>query len=255
VSIVVLLFTYACTTLRSLYCHYKLRSNAPKHLATTDDESSDSNDQVFVDEEGHDSEGTLIDALPQDTKMSVIEDRPPYERAWVAAEVTLLVAQIVLSIFSIITGEGWRGIAVAGHVQWVYLIIVALLRFLGTTRTKSLWTHSLLIYLFSWPIALLLLRSAILHHANNLGMQIINFCLVTGLCALVLTSRAGNKPVKLVSTNGLVPTRVRCFLAMFIVGTNSQLVFACDIQLGGSCNLQRMVTYLHCRGRLGFTRR
>jgi hypothetical protein len=112
-----------------------------------------------------------------------------------------------LSIFSIIKGEGWRSIAVAGLGQWIYLLLVSLLRFVGTKRTKSLWTHSMLIYFFSWPIAFMLLRSAILHH-GDLGVGIANFCLLTGLYGLVLTSRAGNKPVKLGSTNGLEPSRV-----------------------------------------------
>jgi hypothetical protein len=68
----------------------------------------------------------------------------------------------------------------------------------------------MLIYLFSWPIAFVSLRSAILKSDKiELGIQIANMCLVTGLCGVVLTSRAGIKPVKLVSTNGLEPTRVR----------------------------------------------
>ena len=44
---------------------------------------------------------------------------------------------MALSIFSIIKGEGWRSIAIAGHLQWVYLLIIALLRLLGTQRTTE----------------------------------------------------------------------------------------------------------------------
>jgi hypothetical protein len=212
ISILTLLLARTYNSLRSIYRNYKLRSNSVKLFARADDESLDSDEEVLLDEEdseGDTSESTLIDSLPQDTKVSIIEDKPAYERVWVAAEVILLLGQVALSIFSIVKGEGWRSIAVAGHVQWVYLLIIALLRFLGTQRTKRLWSHSMLIYLFSWPIAFLLLRSAILGHRNlDLGVQIANIVLVTGLCGVVLTSRVGNKAVKLVSTNGLEPTRV-----------------------------------------------
>jgi len=213
VSLIVLLLTYTYTSLRSSYRNYKARrGQTSKLLATTDDESIDSDDQVLIDEQesdGDNSESTLIDSLPQYTTISIIEDKPAYERVWVATEILLLIGEVGLSIFSIIKGEGWRSIGVAGNVQWVYLLLIAMLRFLGTRRTRTLWSHSMLIYLFSWPIAFVLLRSAILKDGEvELGIQIANICLVTGLCAVVLTSRAGNKPVKLVSTNGLEPTRV-----------------------------------------------
>ena len=212
ISILGLLLTYTYTSLRSIYRNYKLQSNTAKLLATTDDESFDSDEEVFLDEnnsEGENGELTLIDSLPQGIKVSVIEDIPAYERVRIAAEIALLAGQLALSIFTIVKGEGWRVVAIAGHLQWVYLLIIALLRLLGTQRTRKLWSHSTLIYLFSWPIAFLLLRSAVLSHRKlDLGVQITNICLVTGLCALVLTSRVGNKAVKLVSTNGLEPTRV-----------------------------------------------
>lgn len=214
VSLIVLILTYTYTSLRASYRNYKVqRGHAAKLLATTDDESIDSDGQVLIDEQesdGDNSESTLIDSLPQHTKVSITEDKPAYERIWVAIEILLLMGEVGLSIFSIIKGEGWRSIGVAGNVQWVYLLLIAMLRFLGTQRTRTLWTHSMLVYLFSWPIAFVLLRAAILKGGEvELGIQIANICLVTGLCAVVLTSRAGNKPVKLVSTNGLQPTRVR----------------------------------------------
>lgn len=213
VSLIVLLLTYTYTSLRSSYRNYKVqRGQAAKLLATTDSESIDSDEQVSIDEpesDGDNSESTLIDSLPQHTKISIIEDKPTFERLWVATEILLLMGEVGLSIFSIIKGEGWRSIGVAGNVQWVYLLLIAMLRFLATRRTRTLWTHSMLIYLFSWPIAFVLLRSAIMKGGEvDLAIQIANMCLVTGLCAVVLTSRAGNKPVKLVSTNGLEPTRV-----------------------------------------------
>jgi hypothetical protein len=213
VSLIALLLTYTCASLRCCYQNYAVRrGNTAKLLATTDDESISSDEQVFIDEEesdGDNSESTLIGSLPQHTSISIIEDKPAFYRVWVGTEILLLTAEVGLSIFSIIKGEGWRSIGVAGNVQWVYLLLIAMLRFLGTQRTRTLWTHSMLIYIFSWPIAFVLLRSAILKSGKvELGIQIANMCLVTGLCGVVLTSRAGIKPVKLVSTNGLEPTRV-----------------------------------------------
>lgn len=211
ISLIVLLLTYTHASLRSIYRKSKSKSNTAKLPATTDDESFDSDEEVLDENgsEGEDSESTLIDSLPNGTKVSVIEDISAYERVWFATEIALLAGQVALSIVSIIKDERWRSIAIAGHLQWVYLLIIALLRLLGTQRTRKLWSHSMLIYLFSWPIAFLLLRSAVLKHRKfDLGVQIANICLVTGLCALVLTSRARNRSVKLVSTIGLQPTRV-----------------------------------------------
>ena len=214
VSLLVLLSTYTYTSLRCCYRNYTVqRGNIAKLLATTDDESISSDEQVFIDEDNNDGdnrESTLIDSLPQNTKVSIIEDKPAYERLWAAAEILFLMGEVGLSIFAIIEGEGWRSIGVVGNVQWLYLLLIAMLRFLGTGRTRTLWTQSTLIYLFSWPIAFVLLRSAILKGWNvELWTQIANICLVTGLCALVLTGRAGNKSVELVSTNGLEPSRVQ----------------------------------------------
>ena len=232
ISILILFLTYTYASLQSIYRNYKLRSNAAKLLSTTDDEPFDSDEEVFIDEdsEGHDSESTLIDSLPQNTKVSVIEDRPTFERIWVTAEILLLLGELALSIFSIIKGEGWRSIAVVGHVQWVYLLILALLRLSGTKRTRTLWSHSVMIYILLWPIAFSLLRSAVLGGGNlDLGVQIANVVIVTGLCGLVLTSRAGNKAVKLVSTNGLTPTRVRPHKMLFTVGTDCKFTISCNL--------------------------
>jgi len=242
ISILIIFTAYTYTSLSKLYRHYTYRSNTAKLLATTDDESIDSDDEVITDEdisEGENSESTLIDSLPQHTKIAIIEDKPHHAKIWVAAECLLLAGQAGLSIFSIIKGEGWRSIAIAGHFQWVYLFGIALLRCLGTQRTRRLWTHSMLIYLFLWPIAFILLRSAIIRGGEmELRVQIANMCLVTGLCALVLTSRAGNKPVKLVSTNGLEPTRVSVFITgtvlniVFVLGTDGKFVVSRYVCLG-----------------------
>lgn len=258
-SVVVLLLMCTYNTLRSYYRDYRLRSNAPRLLATTDDESVSSDEEVIVedDSDGDNSESTLIDSLPQNTKVEIIEDKPAYEKVWVAAEIILLVGQVALSIFSIIKGEGWRSIGVAGHIQWVYLLFIAMLRFMGTKRTRNLWTHSMMIYLFSWPIAFLRLRSAVLSHQNlDLSVEIANMCLVTGLCGLVLSSRAGNKPVKLVSTNGLEPSKVdHLIMIILIIGTDGESVLSGDIQLGRPGHCQRMVTYIQNWRCLGFERR
>jgi hypothetical protein len=225
ISILILLLTYTYTSLRSIYRDYKAQSNTAKFPATADDESFDSDEEGLLDEsdsEGENSESTLIDSLPKDTKVSVTEDISPYERVWVVAEVALLTGQVALSIFSIIKREEWRSIVIAGNLQWLYLLIIALLRLWGMQRTRMLWNHSTLIYLCSWPIAFLMLRSAVLIRRKlDLGVQITNICLVTGLCALVLTTRVGNKAVKLVSTNSLEPTRVCPYKIPLNPGTDS----------------------------------
>jgi hypothetical protein len=231
------LLTYANDALRSAYRNYKLRSNSAKLIAATDDESIDSDEQVLIDEDtsdSDDSESTLIDSLPQDTKVSIVEDKPAHERMWAVAEIALLLGQVALSIFSVIKGKEWRSIGVVGYFQWMYLLIIALLRILGTNRKKRLWTHSMFIYLFSWPIAFIMLRSAVIgENGLDLGLQIANMCLLTGLCGLVLTSRVGNKSVKLVSTNGLEPFRVSLFSNACADCRNLQLIcFLSQLSVG-----------------------
>jgi len=213
VSVSLLLFAYSYSILRTLWQGYR-RWKAADYVPVEEEEDLDSDGQVFVDDEGDesedaDSEATLVSSLPQDTKVVITEDTPAFHRAWVAAEIGLLLGQLGLSIFSIVKGEGWRSIAAVGYTQWMYLLIIALLRFIGTKRTKQLWTHSTIIYILYWPIAFLLLRSAVLKGDKLwLGIQIANMCLVSGLCLLVLTGRAGNTSVRLVSTNGLEPSTV-----------------------------------------------
>lgn len=213
ISIVLLITTYSYSFLASAWRARRLRQEA-KYVSVRAEEDLDSDEEVFAhDGEGEESEGdseaTLVNSLPHDTKVVIIDDSPAFERVYVAAEVTMLLGQVALSIFSIIKGEGWRSIAAVGYVEWVYLLMIALLRFIGTKRTRQLWSHSTIIYMTTWPIAFFLLRSAILKGKKvDLDIQIANMCLVTGLCLLVLTSRAGNKPVRLVSTNGLEPTKV-----------------------------------------------
>src|SRR5947207_674226 len=49
-SVVGFLLTLTYTTLRSYYRNYRLRSNAPRLLATTDDESISSDEEVIVED-------------------------------------------------------------------------------------------------------------------------------------------------------------------------------------------------------------
>ena len=258
-SVSLLIFAYSYSLLRTLWRGFQQWRAAA--YVPVEEEDLDSEDEVFVDDEGEesetaDSETTLVHSLPQDTKVVFTEDKPAFDWAWVAAEVGLLLGQVGLSIFSIVKGEGWRSIAAAGYIQWAYLLMIALLRFIGTKRTKQLWTHSTIIYILYWPIAFLLLRSAILK-GDKLGLdiQIANICLVSGLCLLVLTSRAGNKPVRLVSTNGLEPTRVAFHIEIVLQsGTNGKSAFSRHIQLGGSRYHQGMVKALHSQRCLGLDR-
>ena len=230
---------YTYPFLRRHYHNYKLKSKSAQLFATTDDEYSDSEEVIedtVSESDGDDSEATdstLVDSLPQNTKITVIHDRPRVSHIRIVAEIALLLGQVALSIVTIIESEGWRSIAVVGHIQWIYLLIIAGLRLLGTKSTKSLWKHSTLIYMFSWPIAFILLRSAIIEdHQLHRNLQIANLALISGLCAITLTSRPGNKTARLVSTNGHEPTRVPSSRNGLISGTSRKLDFSGYIYLG-----------------------
>ena len=216
----ILLSTYTYTTLRTHYHNYNTHRNAPQLLCTTEDEITDSEEEEAIEdidsendgdtsESTESTESTLVESLRHNTKVTVIYDKPAFSLVRVIAEIVLLLAQVALSVVTIIKSEGWRSVAVVGHMQWVYLLIIAGLRLLGTKRTKGLWTHSTVIYMFSWPIAFILLRSAVMEHRYlERDLQIANLALVTGLCTITTTSRPGNKSVRLISTNGHEPTRV-----------------------------------------------
>lgn len=230
ISILILIITYTYSSIRILWRKYLLyrqtRQSVKLFATASDDEDSnaDVEEEVFLeddteeeDDDGENSEATLIESLPQNTKVKIVEEKQPHLLLWNGGEILLLAGELALSTFAIIKGEGWRSIEIAGHVQWVYLLLICLLRIMiGTQRTKRLWNHSMLIYLFNWPIAFFLLRTAIRKgDKERLGMEIANMCFVSGLCLLVLTTRPGNKPVKLVSTNGLEPTHVHLSFHMY----------------------------------------
>ena len=221
ISLLVLIVTYTSISLRILWGKYLLyrqsRESVKLFVTEADDEDfNEEDEEVFLgddedsEDDGESSETTLIDNLPQNTKVEIVEEKQPHLRLWNGAEVLLLAGELALHTFAIIKGEGWRSMEIAGHLEWMYLLFICFLRMMiGSKRAKGLWTHSTLIYLFNWPIAFLLLRSAIQKgEKQRLGMEVTNMCFVSGLCVLVLTTRPGNKPVKLVSTNGLEPTHV-----------------------------------------------
>jgi hypothetical protein len=216
ISFLVIFVTYTYPLLRRCYRNSRLRSNPARLLAATDYDYSDSDEAVDDSEsesDGDDSEATgstLVESLPQDIKVSIIYDRPRFSHIRIIAEIVLLLGQVALSIVTVIKSEGWRNVAVIGHVEWIYLLIIAMLRLLGTRRsTKVLWTHSTLIYMFTWPIAFILLRSAVVQdHRLEQNLQIANLVLISALCTITLTSRPGNKSARLVSTDGHEPTRV-----------------------------------------------
>jgi hypothetical protein len=258
ISILVLLLTYTYPLLRRHFHNYKLRSNPPQLLSTTDDESSDSEEvteDTDSDTDGDASEATestLVESLPHNTKVAVIYDKPRFSLIRIIGEIVLLLGEVALSIVTIIKSEGWRSIAVVGHIQWVYLLIIAGLRLLGTKRTWSLWTHSTLIYMFSWPIAFILLRSAVMDHRYlDRDFQIANIAFISALCTITLTGRPGNKSVRLVSTNGHQPTTVLTLRSQLIIGTRRLLDVARLLQLGRSSHYKRMGTPIHRLGRLG----
>jgi hypothetical protein len=210
ISAFTLLITYCYPRVKRYYHNRKRHFNAPLLLPSDDSSTSgyetlDDTDTEDGDEDA--SKSGLIDLLPQHTKITVIYDKPAFWRLRVLAEIALLLGQIALTIFTLIK---CRSISVVGNIQWVYLLILALVRLRRAKSPCGLWAHSCVIYIFSWPISLALLRSAIIGDSTLLRhIQIANFCLLTGLCAIFVTCRPGNTPVTLVSTDDHEPSRVR----------------------------------------------
>jgi len=172
---------------------------------TSDYESLGDSDEER-ESDGNLSESALVDSLPQNTKVIVTYDVPPFWRVRIVAELVFLLAQVGLGLFKFMT---WRSVFILGNLLWVYLLVLALVRLKRERNPGGLWTHSALLYTFTWPVSLALLRSAIIGGNDFIrNIQIANFSFATALVLIVLTSRPGNKPVNLVSTNNLEPTRV-----------------------------------------------
>lgn len=99
-------------------------------------------------------------------------------------------------------------------MEWqAYILVLATVRlwYSGSKEYDllSLWDHTSLLYLLNFIFATVAFRTALIH--PKIGIQealtITQFTLMSLLCVTTLSSRRGNKPVKLEVVDGLEPSR------------------------------------------------
>ncbi|KAK7757282.1 Transporter of the ATP-binding cassette (ABC) [Diatrype stigma] len=150
------------------------------------------------------------------TKGSIIQaDTPPGEHMLVVAEELAIFGLVVTNAVALVTGTyDGRGqlAALAGVVTWVYTLVLASLRlFLGGTkwRVPRLWNHTATIYGFQWVFSLILFRSVLIRPSSKLTqiLGITEFCLISFLFGVAMTTRKGNRTVVLEWEGDIEPSR------------------------------------------------
>ena len=99
----------------------------------------------------------------------------------------------------------------SGLVTWAYTLSLVIFRILmrQSEHAPNTWTHSVVIYICNWFLALIAFRSAVILSTWNqvAYTSILDFCLTTVLFVLALTSASGTTPDALKWENGIPPSR------------------------------------------------
>ena len=142
-------------------------------------------------------------------------DKPKGETGLVVLELLLLCAQLAISIVALLHDRHAQSrVSITYLVLWTYLVVLAALRLYFTTTRRpfpflKLWNHCAMLYGFEWLCEVMVFRSAILHPRSNLSRNetIAHFVFTSVLAIIVLTSRRGNRGVKLEYEGDIEPSK------------------------------------------------
>jgi ABC-type multidrug transport system fused ATPase/permease subunit len=172
------------------------------------DEDTDNDD--VDDEFGIHREGPALTRTK--THESVIDvNKPAGEVLLVAIEEAAVLAQVTVHLL-VLVHDGRRA-ATAEIAAWSYVAVLASLRLLFSSTSKfsfpRLWYHTAFIYCTFWISSALVFRSTIIHPRSSFSqkMEIADFSLTSLLAIIALTSRKGNKAVKLEYEGDLKPSK------------------------------------------------
>ena len=150
------------------------------------------------------------------THESVIDIDKPRGEVWlVLIEEAGVLGEVGIHLAVLITNSwGGRGrvAAIVRLATWAYVAILASIRLLLSSSSKfsflRLWYHTAFIYCFLWGFDILLFRSAIIHPRSKLAqsLTIADFAITSLLVFVALTSRKGNRAVKLEYEGDLEPS-------------------------------------------------
>ncbi|RDA84774.1 hypothetical protein CP532_0999 [Ophiocordyceps camponoti-leonardi (nom. inval.)] len=178
-----------------------------ENVSPDSDDDDDDDDQPQL----HINGGRLALAKTRSGGSIVQADTPTAQRLSQVVEELAIVGLIAAYAVALLTRTS-RFVAAAGLVTWLYVFALASLRLFvapSDRRLSSLWNHTAAIYGVLWVIHLVIFRSALVHPASALAqvLDIIEFALVTVLFTMALTTRKGNKTVKLLWEDGIEPSR------------------------------------------------
>lgn len=169
------------------------------------------------DEPHRNAEIALNPTVTQEQKTCVVKAAVPrHETPRVFVESLCVAGEIAIHIVALASRSTARRYfyAVAAEATiWAYIGLLALAR-LFFTRSKRfsfspLWYHTTSLYSIQWVLAILLLRSHIIHPLSDLSnsLMIADFVVVTVLMLVALTSRVGNKSVDIEYEEDIPPAR------------------------------------------------
>lgn len=89
------------------------------------------------------------------------------------------------------------------------MLVTLRLWFSGSEDGSGLWDHTALLYLFNFLFATVAFRTALIHPKFGISeaLTTVQFALMSLLFIIALSSRRGNKPVKLEVVDGLEPSQ------------------------------------------------
>ena len=150
------------------------------------------------------------------THESVIAVNKPRGEVWlVLIEEAAVLGEVGIHLAILMTRSwGTRGnvAAIAELSTWTYVAVLASIRLLLSSSSKysfsRLWYHTAFIYCFMWTFNVLMFRSAIIHPRSQLvqNFTIADFAISSLLVIIALTSRKGNRAVKLEYEGDLEPS-------------------------------------------------
>ncbi|RBR25140.1 uncharacterized protein FIESC28_02048 [Fusarium coffeatum] len=169
------------------------------------------------DDDALEINGGRLALVKTTTRGSIVQaDTPPGQViSQIVEELAIagLVAVNVIQLSSGSKGRHSRAAAITGLVIWVYVFILSTLRLvLGALKWRGphLWNHTAFLYSFNWVISIFLFRSAFLTNDISRVDQIttfVEFGLITLLFGMAMTTRKGNKTVRLEWEDGIEPSR------------------------------------------------
>jgi len=168
------------------------------------------------DEEDEDDRNEYLALHTVATHEPVIDIDKPRGEVWlVLIEEAAVLGEVGIHLAILITRSwGKRGnmAAIAELCTWAYVAVLASVRLLLSSSSRysfwKLWYHTAFIYCFMWAFNTLIVRSAIIHPRSQLAQSftIADFATSSLLVVIALTSRKGNRAVKLEYEGNLEPS-------------------------------------------------